>query len=230
MCLLFLFLQLYFTIEIIFYAFYYTANDKMSSRKRNRLSRNEIEALLDGDDSSDDALDLESSSSESSSSSDNEDQSYLLSDSDDDAALPSDWVASGSARTPFTFRGDPGVKFTVENKENPVEYFEQFFDEEIIDYLVNETNRFAGQFLQKNEDTLPAQSRARKWHDTSANEMKVFIGLLVLQGIDSKVDNSMYFSSRESVTSHFFRKVMSGRRFDLLQKFLHLVDNSTITS
>ena len=46
----------------------------------------------------------------------------------------------------------------------------------------------------------------------------MFIGLLVLQGIDSKVDNSMYFSSRESVTSHFFRKVMSGRRFDLLRR------------
>ena len=39
----------------------------------------------------------------------------------------------------------------------------------------------------------------------------------------------MYFSSRESIGSPFFRKIMSGRRFDLLHKFLHLVNNDTIT-
>ena len=59
--------------------------------------------------------------------------------------------------------------------------------------------------------------------------MKVFIGLLILQDIDFKVENSLYFSSRESVASPFFRKIMSGHIFDLLHKFLHLVDNDTIT-
>ena len=39
----------------------------------------------------------------------------------------------------------------------------------------------------------------------------------------------MYFSSRKTVVSPFFRKVMSGRRFDLLQKFLRLVDDDTIS-
>jgi len=39
----------------------------------------------------------------------------------------------------------------------------------------------------------------------------------------------MYFSSRESIGSPFFRKIMSGRRFDLLHKFLHLVNNDTVT-
>jgi len=59
--------------------------------------------------------------------------------------------------------------------------------------------------------------------------MKVFIGLLILQGIDSKVKNSIYFSSRESVGSPFFRKIMSRHRLDLLHKFLHLVNNVTVT-
>ena len=46
--------------------------------------------------------------------------------------------------------------------------------------------------LSLNRSLLP-QSQARKWYDTSANEIKVFIGLLILQGIDFKVENSMYF-------------------------------------
>ena len=118
--------------------------------------------------------------------------------------MPTDWIDSGRERNSFTFRSDHGVNFTVEDKENPVKDFEKFFDEEVIAYLVTEANRFAAQFRDENEETLSPQSRARKWYDTSANEMKVFIGILILQGIDSKVENSMYFSSRESIGSSFF--------------------------
>ena len=109
-----------------------------------------------------------------------------------------------------------------------MEYFEKYFDEEAIPYLMTKKNRFATQFQHENEENLSPQSRAHEWYDTSVNEMKVFIGLLILQGIDSKVENSLYFSSCESVAS-FFRKIMGGHRFDLLHKFLHLVDNDTIT-
>ena len=199
----------------------------MSSSKRSRLSSNEIEQILEEEDSDNDRLDLESSSSQSSSNYD--EREYLSSDSEDDIALPTDWTASGRERNPFTFRSEHGVKFAVEDKENPVEFFENYFDEEVVTYLVTETNRFAQQFQNENIEAMSPQSRVHKWYDTSANEMKVFIGLLILQGIDSKVESSVYFSSRESVASPFFRKIMSGRRFGLLHKFLHLVDNETIT-
>ena len=199
----------------------------MSARKRNRLFDDEIEALLEEEDSDFDTLDLESSSSKSSTDSDQ--RVYSSFDSNDDIALPTDWIASGRERNPFTFHSDHGVKFTVEDKENPVEYFEKYFDEEVIAYLMTETNRFATQFQHENEENLSSQSRAHRWYHTSANEMKVFIGSLILQGIDSKVENSLYFSSRESVASPFFHKIMSGCRFDLLQKFILLVDIDTIT-
>ena len=67
--------------------------------------------------------------------------------SDDDIALPRDWTTIGQERIPFTFRSNPGVQFTVEDSENPVEFFEKYFDDEIIEYLVTETNRFANQFI-----------------------------------------------------------------------------------
>ena len=96
------------------------------------------------------------------------------------------------------------MKFTVEDRENPVEYFENYFDEEIIAYLVTKTNRFSHQFQNENGEALSPRSRVRKWYDTNANEINVFIGLFILQGIDSKVENSMCFSSRESITFYFF--------------------------
>ena len=93
----------------------------MSARKRNRLSDDEIELLLEEEDSDFDSLDLEISSSES----DSDQGAYSSSDSEDDIALPTDWIDSGRERNSFTFRSDHGVKFTVEDKEKPVEYFEK---------------------------------------------------------------------------------------------------------
>ena len=42
-------------------------------------------------------------------------------------------------REPFPFRENSGVRFDVMNKEDPVELFEHFFDDEVIDYFVTET-------------------------------------------------------------------------------------------
>ena len=103
------------------------------------------------DDSDFEALFLDFSSCESSSDSEGEDDNDDLdSDSSDDVALPTDWTSRGKERSPFTFHADSGVKFTVEDKENPLEYFEKYFDEELIEYLVTETNRFANDYLDEN--------------------------------------------------------------------------------
>ncbi|XP_068201645.1 piggyBac transposable element-derived protein 4-like [Palaemon carinicauda] len=201
----------------------------MSGLKRKVVSLDEVNAILDEESDNDNPFDDESTSSESSSDEDIEETNFSSdAESEDDFSLRTDWTTRGRERDPFAFVADPGVKFTVEDKENPLEYFEKYFDDEIIDYLVKEANRFANQFIDENVEHLSPQSRVHKWFDTCASEMIVFIGLLILQGIDSKCDNSMYFSTRESVSSPFFRKIMSGRRFDFLHKFLHLVDNTTI--
>lgn len=184
-----------------------------------RLNDNDIEVLLDASFS-------ESESSDSSS----DDETSDKSDDDDMIALPTDWAKTGRARQPFVFHQGNGVKYTVTDvdKEKPVHFFEQFFNDDIIQLLVTETNRFAKQFFDDKILTLPKLSRAHKWYDTSENEMKTFLALLILQGVDSKSRNYMYFSKRESVASPFYGKIMSGRRFDLLQRFMHFADNTLI--
>ena len=70
-------------------------------------------------------------------------------------AKSSDWSSSGKERAPFNFSGESGVKFTVTNKDNPLEFFEQFWDDAIFDYLVSQTNNFAKQFIDENLLTVP---------------------------------------------------------------------------
>jgi hypothetical protein len=56
--------------------------------------------------------------------------------------------------------------------------------------------------------------------------MKTLIGLLILQGIVQKPKNGMYYPKKENAVTPYFSKVMTEKRFHLLLKFLHFVNNS----
>ena len=96
--------------------------------KRKKLSEQEISDIFD---EPSDFSDFENESDESESESSDE------SSSDDEMVTSSDWSSSGKERAPFNFSSEGGMKFTVRNKDNPLEFFEQFWDDAIFDYLVS---------------------------------------------------------------------------------------------
>ena len=119
------------------------------------------------------------------------------------------------------------MKFEVADKSSPPEFFEKFFDDQVIELITIETNRFAKQTIEAADvESLSKKARLREWYDTSAEEIKLYVALLILQGVDSKSENRFYFGKRESVRNSLFPKVMSGRRFEMISKFLHFVDNT----
>ena len=46
------------------------------------------------------------------------------------------WRSRGSARSRFPFNGNPGLKVNVQNTEDPISFFELFFDDELINLFV----------------------------------------------------------------------------------------------
>ena len=164
--------------------------------KRQKLSEQEISDIFH---ESSDFCDFEDKSDESKS------ESSDKSSSDDAMATSSDWSSSGKKRAPFNFSGESGVKFTVTNKDNPLEFFEQFWDDAIFDYLVSQTYNFAKQFIDKNLLTVPKNSHALKWFDTSVNEMKVFVGLLILQSVKFKITEFNVFFQKGKHFHSFFQ-------------------------
>ena len=62
---------------------------------------------------------------------------------DDQIALPSDWTNTECACLPFAFQNNGGVQFTVDDNNNPMQFFEKFFDQEVFEHIVNEANLFA---------------------------------------------------------------------------------------
>ncbi|XP_035212569.1 piggyBac transposable element-derived protein 4-like [Stegodyphus dumicola] len=75
---------------------------------------------------------------------------------------------------------------------------------------VNETNRYAGQYLDR--IGLTPSSRCQKWTDTNESEIKVFLALLLLQGILRKPKQKWFWTTRPIISTPFISKIMSEKR------------------
>ncbi|GFY44824.1 piggyBac transposable element-derived protein 4 [Trichonephila inaurata madagascariensis] len=92
----------------------------------------------------------------------------------------------------FSFIGDVGMKACVTNISDPLEYFELFFTDEIVNHIVTETNIFAAENLNKFKSK--EHFRTHHWSETNANELRVFFATLILQGIIPKPTVRMFWS------------------------------------
>ena len=220
----------------------------MDSRKRSRLYDADTASVALLEASDDDSTDSEE---EPCMQNDETDSSFLLSDydelnllSDSDTesttsdsnsdqtppgtsspATPSAWSTQGSARSRFPFTGNPGLKVNVENKEDPLSFFELYFDASLISLIVEQTNLYAQQVLTESAGRQKKRSRTKAWKDTDAGEIKLYLAVLLLQGIVHKPKETLYFSKKASLSTPFFRRIMTCDRFLLLSKFLHFTDN-----
>ena len=149
-------------------------------------------------------------------------------DSDTDQAsssAPNDnylqWTVNSQVQSWFLFTGNLGIQVALNDITDPLEFFELFFNDEIVDLIATETNRYARERLVN----LMAHLRSKEWIDTNSNEIRVFLALLLMQGVNHKPDMQHFFSKRASLYSPFSAEVMDKNCFILLSKFLNFNDN-----
>jgi hypothetical protein len=90
------------------------------------------------------------------------------------------WVRNGVRRPPFPFTGQFGVKLSNLSKNNILGIFESFFTDELINTIIDETNRYANQFINQNRANFKEGSRVKAWTDTNLREIRTYLGLLIL--------------------------------------------------
>ncbi|XP_056397299.1 piggyBac transposable element-derived protein 4-like [Hyla sarda] len=110
---------------------------------------------------------------------------------------------------------------TVGLKE--ADFFQLFFSEELINLIVEETNRYAEQFIAANPQAYHA--RPYQWTPTNALELKTFFALLFNMGIVKKPTIRSYWSNDMLYHTPLYRSVMPRNRFEALLKFLHYANN-----
>ncbi|XP_050309162.1 piggyBac transposable element-derived protein 4-like [Anthonomus grandis grandis] len=120
--------------------------------------------------------------------------------------------------------GIPTHLFDNMTEKKPVDFYLLFLTENIIDTMVEETNRYASQ--KKESGTRLPKSRLNKWKETDAEEMKIFIGLQLWMGLCHLPHLSDYWSRKKIYSNHVV-DIMSRNRFEVLLANWHFCDNST---
>jgi hypothetical protein len=192
------------------------------SRKR-KLSNDEIERLLLASDSS--ASEIDSDDSKLSSSDTDVEQKTEIAKKIAEAMTVmrlritigvggSTFVWSGketSVRCRLPFTGIPGRRVPVSDTTDPLEYFNLFITDNMIDGIVTETNKRARQLMQSTR--LKRRSRLNDWVDVTCNELKVLFAMFIYQGIIQKPEIEMFWSTKPLLETPYVRKIMTEKRY-----------------
>lgn len=113
----------------------------------------------------------------------------------------------------FTPTHDPGPR-NVNNFQGPADFFFALMTDDILQYLVDETNQYAAEKIA--QGNLKPHSRLGDWQDIDVNEMKVFIGIILNMGIIKASSVDAYWNTKWEFNIPFFRQAMFRNRFQLI--------------
>ncbi|XP_071123974.1 piggyBac transposable element-derived protein 4-like [Mytilus edulis] len=132
------------------------------------------------------------------------------------------------------FRGNRLGPVDVRPDDKPHELFlsmvtdPENVDNNVVDLLVKETNRYAED--RKAVGNLKPRSRLHMWRPVNNEEMKAFLGLLLLMGIIQKPTLASYSETQDKLwlrRTPSFRSVMTRDRFLAILSNLHINNNQT---
>jgi len=123
-----------------------------------------------------------------------------------------EWVDWSSA--PFTpdipqFTGTPGP--SIAPVVTVSEYVDIFLTEELLEFIVFETNVYARQFLDKNKPT--SSSRTNDWKPVVTDDITNYICLTILMGVHSMPSIPDYWSQYLLHRNPVYSAVMSRNRY-----------------
>lgn len=102
-------------------------------------------------------------------------------------------------------------KIFLSGGKTPFELFLQFFDEEIMEMLVVNTNMYAHQ----NNIVV----------DISKQQIYRFIGILILSGYHKVPHVEHYWSTQQTLGIPIVKQALSRNNFQLIKRIFHLMDN-----
>lgn len=110
---------------------------------------------------------------------------------------------------------------------NALDFVQLFITNELLNLLVQQTNLYAEHFFEDNPDYLRAKpkSRVHRWKPVTLEEIKVFLGIVFLMGLDQKPEMGLHWSTNKLFYSPVYGKTMARDRFFILLKFLHFNNN-----
>ena len=120
--------------------------------------------------------------------------------------------------TVASFTAEVGPQVPVSN--DPLEMFSHFFNHELLQLIVKETNRYADQCKE-------LEGRQEEWK-TTEEEIKAYFGFQILMGINVLPEMRDYWSKDEKLHYSPVASKISRDRFEEISRYLHFANNATL--
>jgi hypothetical protein len=142
-----------------------------------------------------------------------------------------DWhPVTGMFLDPFQFTElDPGLCDLIKTNfkdSSPYEIYSYFLNDCLLQYISEETNKYAGQLIRKG---VSRKARLNDWKDTNSDELRHFFGIIIWMGLTNYPSIESYWSTKK-IYRNGISQVMSRNRFQLLLKTIHFSDNEVTTT
>ncbi|GFV79419.1 putative piggybac transposable element-derived [Trichonephila clavipes] len=117
----------------------------------------------------------------------------------DDISSARMWVEEKTVcpATPrFDFTESPGILVNFSD-DTLIQYFEYFFDDSMLELIVEETNVYAEQCFHSHKSKM--LSKQREWRATCKEEVRILLCIWIMQGIVKKPVEQWYWSNDEKL-------------------------------
>ena len=105
------------------------------------------------------------------------------------------------------------------------DFFLLFIDENVVNHVVVETNRYY-ELANQMQGPFNPNSRMGRWKNTTVPEMYSFLAHTLLMPHVMKHRMRDYWSKDEAIVTPFFGKYMARDRYFAISQFLHFTDNA----
>ena len=122
------------------------------------------------------------------------------------------------------FQRQPGPKLPPDfdrNTASPLDFFWLLFHPAMFANMARHTNNYA-RWKQTTTGTTED-----KWTETNELEMRAFVGMNILMGINKLPEYDMYWSSNSFLGNIGIQNIMTCNRFQKLCQYFHVSDHET---
>ena len=144
---------------------------------------------------------------------------------DEDFSSERQWRGGTFIPTVTQFMGADGLRNTISFAERtPLDYFQIFFDETLVQSIVDETNRYYSQ------NSVGERQHMSNWQNVNATEMYTFLAIAMLTGLVGKGRIRDYWSTDPLLSTPIFSQYFTRNRYQDILRFLHFANNEDVDS
>ncbi|XP_060564145.1 piggyBac transposable element-derived protein 3-like, partial [Ruditapes philippinarum] len=99
--------------------------------------------------------------------------------------------------------------------QTPDGIFNLFFDDDVINMIIEQSIRYAG-------------SKGNHSFSTSPQEIRIFLAILLISGYNTVPRRRQFWSRDDDVRNEAIARTMPQDRFDILVRYVHLCDNNNL--